>query len=381
MSRGEARSSDGPEEPNQLEQPAEAGRLGEPVGPGADELRPAFGHPLAVAIRWAVPPDCHGVSAVELLARKVRRLGESRARRVVRAGDLRAGGRPLLEDDTLTKGTVVELWRIAPDDPAVPFPAPRVLFDEASDEHGEHGAPDGPDGPDELDEPAQHAGPGERGAHGLIVLDKPGDLAVHPSARYLHHTVTGWLRARGVHANPCHRLDRETSGVLVCARPGPGEVAWKTAFQRGLVDKEYLAVVRGLVREPFRVDARLALQGERGLVRIRMVEDPAGQEALTDVEPVRVDEARGRSLLLCRPRTGRQHQIRAHLAIAGFPLVGDKLYAMGDAWFDAFTRRALTEAQRAALDHPRQALHAAKLSWGRRTFVAPLPEELDALVG
>lgn len=315
-----------------------------------DDLRPAYGAPLAVAIRWTVPPDCHGLSAVDVLARKVRRLGEPRARRVVRAGDLRVDGRPLLEDEALSKGTLVELWRIAPDDPAVPFPAPRLLYDGASD------------------------------GDGLVVVDKPGDLAVHPSARYLHHTVTAWLRTHGMPANPCHRLDRETSGVLVCARSGPWEVEWKTAFQRGLVEKEYLAVVRGLVRSSFTVDARLALQGDRGLVRIRMVEDDVGQEAVTEVEPIRIDEVRGRSLIRCRPRTGRQHQIRAHLAIAGFPLVGDKLYAMGDEWFDAFTRRALTDAQRAALEHPRQALHAARLCYGAWTFEAPLPAELAALV-
>jgi 23S rRNA pseudouridine1911/1915/1917 synthase len=308
-------------------------------------FRPAYGDRLAVAIRWAVPPDCNGLSSEQVLAHKVRRLGVERALRVIRGGDLRIDGRPVLEGEPLAKGTVLELWRISPDDPDVPFPAPRVLVEE----------------------------------EGLVVLDKPGDLAVHPSARYLHHTVTGWLRRSGFDANPCHRLDRETSGVLVCAR-GPLEVEWKTAFQGGLVEKEYLAVVRGVVRAPFTVDARLALQGDRGLVRIRVVEDPAGQEARTDVEVVKVDETRGRSLVRCFPRTGRQHQIRAHLALAGFPIVGDKLYAMGDAWFDAFTRRALTDEQRAALDHPRQALHAEKLRYRTRAFEAPLPDDIADLM-
>lgn len=314
-----------------------------------DELRPAFGDPLAVAIRWVVPPDCDGLIAEELLAKKVRRLGLERARRVVRGGDLHVDGRPLVEGEVVRKGTAVELWRISPDDPAVPFPAPTVLLDDD--------------------------------ASGLVVVDKPGDLAVHPSARYLHHTVTAWLRTRGVIAHPCHRLDRETSGVLVCARPGPAEVEWKTAFQRGAIQKEYLAVVRGLVREPLELNARLALQGDRGLVRIRMIADELGQDAHTDVEPLRVDEVRRRTLVRCVPRTGRQHQIRAHLAIAGFPIVGDKLYAMGDSWFDAFTRRALTDEDRRALDHPRQALHAWKLRFSSWSFEAPMPAELLALVG
>lgn len=312
----------------------------------------AFGDPRAVSIRWSVPPDCHGKSAAEVLAHKVRRLGLERARSVVRSGDLRSAGRALDVDEPLAKGTVLELWRIAPDDKDAPFPQPRVICE------------------------------GE-----LIVVDKPGDLAVHPSARYLHHTVTAWLAQRGTPGNPCHRLDRETSGVLVCApaapageRARPAEVRWKRAFQEGRVDKEYLAVVRGVVEGPFTVDVPLALQGERGLVRIRMTADPAGQLARTDVEPVRVDGEGRRSLVLCRPRTGRQHQLRAHLAHAGFPIVGDKLYAMGDEWFDAFTRRALDEGQRAALEHPRQALHCARVSLEGEHFSAAWPDELDALV-
>lgn len=308
----------------------------------------AYGDPRAVCMRWAVPPDCHGKTAAEVLAHKVRRLGIERARSVVASGDVRVDGNPVVPEAPLPKGTVLELWRLPPDDPADLRVPPRVLF--AGD--------------------------------GLVVLDKPGDLAVHPSARYLHNTVTAWLRLSGYEANPCHRLDRETSGVLVCAAPGDAERQRKTAFMNRAVDKAYLAVVRGLVRAPFSVDAPLALQGERGLVRIRMVPDPAGQPCLTDVEPVLVDEASHRSVVRCHPRTGRQHQIRAHVAHAGFPIVGDKLYAMGDVWFDRFTRRALAPEELALLDHPRQALHAERVTFtdDGLTFSSPLPEELASLV-
>ena len=323
-------------------------------GPQSSQAAPpagAFGDPRAVSVRWLVPADCHGKSAAEVLAHKVRRLGLERARSVVRTGDLRSQGRALDVDEPLAKGIEIELWRIAPDDIDAPFPQPRVLSEEGE----------------------------------LIVLDKPGDLAVHPSARYLHHTVTAWLARRGTPGNPCHRLDRETSGVLVCApaaapgeRARPAEVRWKRAFQEGRVHKEYFAVVCGVVTASFPIEVPLALQGERGLVRIRMIADAQGQQAHTDVEPVRTDGTR--SLVLCRPRTGRQHQIRAHLAHAGFPIVGDKLYAMGEPWFDAFTRRALDDAQRAALEHPRQALHCAHISLDGEGFHAPLPDELRALV-
>jgi 23S rRNA pseudouridine1911/1915/1917 synthase len=179
------------------------------------DLCPAWGHVDAVAIRWAVPPDADGMTPAEALAHKVRRLGLERAHRVVDGGDVRvvegATTRPALPAERLRRGAVLELWRLPPDRPEDMRVAPTVIH------HGE----------------------------GLLVVDKPGDLAVHPSARYFHNTLTGWLRRRGTPANPCHRLDRETSGVVVCADGKDAERRWKQAFAEGRVRKQYLAVVEG----------------------------------------------------------------------------------------------------------------------------------------
>lgn len=311
---------------------------------------PAHRDPRAVVVRWTIPPDLDGARADVALSQKVRRLSRSRAQRIIDAGDFRTPGATLKASSRLQAGVVVELWRVPPDEKGG-GPVPTVVFEDED----------------------------------LLVLDKPGDLVVHPSARYLHQTVTSWLkdRADGARvANPCHRLDRETSGVLVCAKTRSAESRVKTAFADGRVEKSYLAVVRGRLDGPMLVDAPLALQGERGLVRIRMIVDPAGLPSRTEVRPLRASG--DRTLVLASPKTGRQHQIRAHLASVGLPIVGDKLYAMGDAWFDAFTRRALSDEERAALDHPRQALHAFearfRLDGVERVFRAPLPEDLAALV-
>jgi len=311
-------------------------------------LRPAWGRPEAVAMRWAVPPDADGRTPPAVLAHKVRRLGLGRALRVVQAGDLRVvvgdATRAAVVDEVLPRGTQVEVWRLPPDAPGDLVGEPRVL----------------------------------RQGDGLVVVDKPGDLAVHPSARYLHCTVTAWLRRRGTPANPCHRLDRETSGVLVCANDKAAERRWKQAFAHGAVEKEYLAVVDGEVAAPFVVDLPLALQGDRGLVRIRVVADDAGPPARTRFEPVDVSADGRRTLLRCTPATGRQHQIRAHLHAAGHPIVGDKLYQMGDRWFDAFTRRGLTDDERARLPCARQCLHASRVRLGAEEFVAEAPVDLLA---
>jgi 23S rRNA pseudouridine1911/1915/1917 synthase len=113
----------------------------------------------------------------------------------------------------------------------------------------------------------------------------------------------------------------------------------------------------------------------------------AGLPSVTDFEVLeRRREPDGAlvSLLACSPRTGRQHQIRAHLLHAGLPLVGDKIYGPDENIFDRFTRRAMTEEDRAALRLPRQALHAWRLELphprtGERTSLeAPLPPDLAA---
>ncbi len=315
-------------------------RHGRDMSESGNQSGRAFGDVRAVVMRWRVPPDQHDRDAVWVLSQKVRRLGVERARSVIEAGDFRVCGEPsqaLTCDAPLAKGTLVEVWRMPPDDPSDIIEPPAIV----------------------------HEG------DGLIVVNKPGDLAVHPTARYLHATVTSWLRVRSTPANPCHRLDRETSGVLVCASDTTVEKRWKRAFQDGLVEKTYLAIVDGVIDAARTIDVPLAVQGERGLVRIKMVVDDKGQHAVTDVEPVATDGTY--SLVRCLPKTGRQHQIRAHLAAIGHPIVGDKLYQMGEVWFDRFTKRTLSDDERALLKTPRQCLHAASLRFDGHIFSAPVP--------
>jgi 23S rRNA pseudouridine1911/1915/1917 synthase len=317
----------------------------------AEGAAPAFGDPRAVVLRWRVPDDCHGLRADLYLTRKVRRISRSKAARLIKRGDFRLAAGPLKASSKVSRGEAVELWRLPPDS-AEGAPEPGVIFEDED----------------------------------LLVLDKPPDLAVHPSARYLYRTVTAWLRARagdGPAANPCHRLDRETSGVLLCAKSRAAERELKVAFADGRVKKTYLAITRGHVDEARHIDAPLALQGERGLVKIRMIVDEEGLPSATRVVPLAYDASVRRTLVRCHPLTGRQHQIRAHLAHDGAPLVADKLYAMGDEWFDAFTRSEV-DASDPDLEHERHALHAAalevELAGVRRRFAARLPDDLRALL-
>ncbi|HEY6098305.1 MAG TPA: RluA family pseudouridine synthase [Anaeromyxobacter sp.] len=201
----------------------------------------------------------------------------------------------------------------------------------------------------------------------LVVVDKPAGLPVHPTARYSAHTFTAAARERfpDRKIDPAHRLDRETSGLLACGGAPEWTKRMKRDFAHGRVAKTYLAIALGRPAEDrFEVDAPLALTGASA-VRVRMHVDAAGLPSVTEFEVLeRRATADGTpvALLACRPRTGRQHQIRAHLHHAGVPMVGDKIYGPDETIFDRFTKREMTDDDRARLLLPRQALHAWRLA-------------------
>jgi 23S rRNA pseudouridine1911/1915/1917 synthase len=223
----------------------------------------------------------------------------------------------------------------------------------------------------------------------LLVVDKPAGLPVHPTARYLEHTFTALARAAfpARKVDPAHRLDRETSGLLACGCAPRFTRALKAAFAAGKVEKTYLALVAGdPPRDRFPVEAPLRLTGASGVkVRMHVAED--GLPSRTDFEVLgrrRAADGAPVTLLACHPRTGRQHQIRAHLHHAGMHLWGDKIYGPDEMIFDRFTKREMTDADHARLRLPRQALHAWRLvlphpeTGERLALEAPLAADLQA---
>ena len=219
----------------------------------------------------------------------------------------------------------------------------------------------------------------------FLVLSKPAPLPVHSIGAYFQNTLMSLLRRDRPEArdfNLVHRLDRETSGVLLLCKKkgllGPLQAAWR----EGKVRKEYRAIVFGDFRpDRRRVDAAI---GRALNSRIRMklgVDHVRGRSSVTEFEVL--DRRKGHSMLKVNPLTGRTHQIRVHLETLGHPIVGDKLYSGEDATFLEFLEHGWTEKLAAKVRLPRLALHAMRLelphpvSGESLVFEDSLPKELQ----
>jgi 23S rRNA pseudouridine955/2504/2580 synthase len=289
------------------------------------------------------------------LARTLKGVPKSHLYRIVRSGEVRVNGRRAGPDVRLAEGDRVRIPPIRTAQPASPAAAA-----------------------------AGAARAGERLVvlyedDDLVALDKPAGVAVHGGSGIAHGVIERLRAARPAarFLELVHRLDRETSGVLLVAKRRPALTALHAAWRAGEVDKRYQVLVRGRWRDAKRV-VRLAVHryttrdGER---RVR-VEDE-GQHAQTTFRRVTVWPERDPPLALLEAElhTGRTHQIRVHLTHLGFPLAGDDKY--GDFGWNrelakAGLKRMFLHAARLALAHPRTGEALA--------FASPLPSDLAAFV-
>ncbi len=202
----------------------------------------------------------------------------------------------------------------------------------------------------------------------ILVFNKPSGLAVQGGsgvALSLEDLLAAFAKSNGKRPRLVHRLDRETSGVIVAARTKPAAAQLSEAFAGRDVEKIYLALVCGGAPEQRDGEINLALRksSRRGLDIMEI--DPAGQAALTRYRTLAAKPQA--ALLELRPETGRMHQLRAHLAAIGRPIAGDGKY--GGLF------------QLGATNIPRLMLHAAALdiphpAGGRRRFEAGLPPDI-----
>jgi 23S rRNA pseudouridine1911/1915/1917 synthase len=318
-----------------------------------DQFLDEDGQPRMVERRFVVEESFAGHRLDHYLKRKIPRLSRTRLQEIIRTQLRGPDGRRMKASSSVRVGDEIVIRRAARPEPSCPRDV-GVLY---RDEH-------------------------------LLVLDKPAGLPVHASAKFYFNTLTRVLAEKfpGEPLQIAHRLDRETSGILIVARGRAAASRLKTAFARKQARKTYLAVVRGVPPWPdvHEIDLPLALTDEPGALDVRMVPRPGAPPALTRVTVALRRPAH--ALVRCEPVTGRQHQIRAHLAAAGFPIVGDKIYGQADELFRAYCARGLTDELLARLELPRHALHAASIeiahpaSGDAMRFESPLPPDLQAFL-
>jgi 23S rRNA pseudouridine1911/1915/1917 synthase len=216
----------------------------------------------------------------------------------------------------------------------------------------------------------------------LVIVDKPSGMSVHPGAgqstgtlvnALLHHVKNlsgiGGVERPGI----VHRLDKETSGLIVIAKNDFTHQALSEQFAGRAVKKSYIAIAHGVIKqEEFTVDVPI---GRDTRHRKRMTVTPQGRMAITDFQVVKNYYPHA-CLLYCFPMTGRTHQIRVHLSVQSHPVVGDKLYGGNP-------QRKSIELLK---EFPRHALHAYAIKFkhprtGRSMkFECPIPEDMEHLM-
>ncbi len=197
----------------------------------------------------------------------------------------------------------------------------------------------------------------------FLIIDKPAPLPVHAVGRFKEKNLLSLLKKdlveKADELRIVNRLDSETSGLLIVAKSK--EIAGKlgTLFERRQVTKEYIAIVFGKP-QPEKGTLSFKLGTDIRSIQHVRIQDPLGETAVTDYELLESFEEY--SLLKVIPKTGRTHQIRAHLAFAGCPIVGDKIY-IDPQIFDRYVHEGWQEEMRNVVKCERLLLHACALEF------------------
>ena len=298
-----------------------------------------------------IPPEQAGQRLDQALAALLPDYSRSRLKAWIESGEVRVDGAVLRPRDKVSGGEAVTVSAALPAETrAAPEDIPLVLVHQ--DRH-------------------------------VFVVDKPAGLVVHPGAGNPGHTLQNALLALDPalaalpRAGIVHRLDKDTSGLLVVARTLPAHTALVRMLEARDVHREYEAVCRGVMTAGGTVDAPI---DRHPTDRVRMAVRTGGRESVTHYRVIR--RFRAHTHVRVQLETGRTHQIRVHLAHAGYPIVGDKVYG-GRLALPKGASEALRQALR---DFPRQALHAARLQFAHPVTgkpvecESPLPADMLGLL-
>ncbi|NPA55180.1 MAG: RluA family pseudouridine synthase [Epsilonproteobacteria bacterium] len=196
----------------------------------------------------------------------------------------------------------------------------------------------------------------------FAVFDKPTHLAVHPKNLAPSVTLLDDVKFYlGANANLAHRIDKETSGLVLCGKTKQDEINLKKMFEDKQIQKYYIALIKGHLKDEVIINKPIITNKDMN-IKVKVLIDNNGKQAITKITPLRI--VGDNTLVLAQPLTGRQHQIRVHLHYIGHPIVGEPLYGVQEEIADKYLKGELSLDERMRyIGHHRLMLHAHKIEF------------------
>ena len=224
----------------------------------------------------------------------------------------------------------------------------------------------------------------------LLVIDKPGDLPVHPGGPFYCHTLWYMLKDKYPNLHLISRLDRETSGLMLIALHPKVARSLSKQMEKRKITKEYLVLVEGDFPEYISAPGFISYNEDSSVYKkMKYTHDEDYQShgkigCFTEFHCI--EKANDLSLVKCKLHTGRRHQIRLTINSLGYPVVGDKIYGIDDSSYIRFVEKRITEKDYSLLKLRRQALHSHILSFyhpkekAHVELTSSLPKDIRSLI-
>ena len=197
----------------------------------------------------------------------------------------------------------------------------------------------------------------------FALFDKPSGLLVHPTIRSTEYTLLDEVRYLfGEEAKLVHRIDAETSGLILISKNGYANYVLKEMFEKKAFTKNYKALVEGKLKEEQLIEA--GITPSEGLIKLKMQTSENGKTSSTRIRPITYNKTTNQTLVEAIPYTGRQHQIRVHLNSIGHRIVGDPIYGLDESFVNDFLNDNIEHSERVKVTgSSRLMLHAYYLEF------------------
>ncbi len=198
----------------------------------------------------------------------------------------------------------------------------------------------------------------------FAIFDKPSGVIVHPTSRNTEYSLLDEIRYHfGDAANLAHRIDQETSGLVLVTKNKFSDMMLKEMFENKQYKKNYLAIVKGKITKNIKIDIGIK-KAINSKIGVKMMASEDGKESCTYIKPLKYDKEKNQTLVEATPITGRQHQIRVHLESVGHSIVGDPIYGVDESIADKYLLKQLSLEERLkTIGYERLLLHANYLEF------------------